>query len=223
MRIFLAGATGVIGIRLLPLLVADAHTVAGMTRSREKIEQLSALGAEPIVCDVFDEPALTEAVTAFKPDAVLHQVTDLPNRVNELPEFADRIDRMRTEGTRNLVAAAGAAGSGHFLAQSIAWRPPGRGGVVDEHERVVLEIGGVVVRYGQLYGPGTFYETQLPPHPRIHVDDAARRTPPLILAASGVRVIADDREPDDRADLAVDRAPSLSRRVEGAAPSCDPE
>jgi D-arabinose 1-dehydrogenase-like Zn-dependent alcohol dehydrogenase len=195
MRIFLAGATGVIGIRLLPLLLADDHTVAGMTRSPEKADRLRALGAEPVVGDVLDPQALTKAVTAFKPDAVLHQVTDLPDRVDELPAFAQRNDRIRTEGTQNLVAAATTAGAGHFLAQSIAWRPSGRGGVVDEHERVVLEIGGVVVRYGQLYGPGTFYENQLPPQPRIHVDDAARRTPPLILAPSGVVVLADDREP----------------------------
>jgi nucleoside-diphosphate-sugar epimerase len=197
MRIFLAGATGVIGIRLVPLLVADAHTVAGMTRSREKIDQLRALGAEPVVCDVLDPRALIAEVTAFNPEAVLHQVTDLPDRVDELPAFSERNDRIRTEGTRNLVAAARAAGAGHFLAQSIAWRPPRRGGVVDEHEHVVLEIGGVVVRYGQLYGPGTFYEDQLPPHPRIHVDDAARRTPPLILAPTGAVLLVDDREPAD--------------------------
>src|SRR5262249_21853360 len=163
MRIFLAGATGVIGIRLLPLLVADGHTVAGMTRSPEKIEQLRALGAEPVVCDVLDLRALTITITDFNPDAVLHQVTDLPDRVDELPLFVGRNDRIGTEGTRTLVSAASAAGAGHFLAQSIAWRPRGRGGVVDEHERVVLEIGGVVVRYGQLYGPGTFYENQRPP------------------------------------------------------------
>jgi nucleoside-diphosphate-sugar epimerase len=198
MRIFLAGATGVIGIRLVPLLVADDHTVAGTTRSPEKIEQLQALGAEPVVCDVLDPRALTVAITDFNPDAVLHQVTDLPDRVDELPAFAGRNDRIRTEGTRNLVSAARAAGAGHFLAQSIAWRPPGRGGVVDEHERVVLEVGGVVVRYGQLYGPGTFYENQRPPQPRIHVDDAARRTPPLILAPSGVLVLVDDGERANR-------------------------
>jgi NAD(P)-dependent dehydrogenase (short-subunit alcohol dehydrogenase family) len=197
MRIFLAGATGVIGIRLLPLLVADGNTVAGMTRSAEKAERVRALGAEPVVCDVFDAPALTEAIKAFQPDALLHQVTDLPDRVDELPDFAERNDRMRTEGTRNLVSAAASAGAEHFLAQSIAWRPRGRGGVVDEHERVVLEIGGVVVRYGQLYGPGTFYETRLPPHPRVHVDDAARRTPPLILAPSGVFVLVEDGEHAD--------------------------
>jgi nucleoside-diphosphate-sugar epimerase len=197
MRIFLAGATGVISIRLLPLLVADGNTVAGMTRSAEKAERLRELGAQPVVCDVFDAPAVMDAITTFEPDAVLHQVTDLPDRVDELPDFAERNDRGRMEGTRNLVSATRAAGARHFLAQSIARRPPGRGGVVDEHECVVREIGGVVVRYGQLYGPGTFYENGLPQHPRIHVVEAARRTPPLILAPSGVFVLADGGEPAD--------------------------
>ena len=195
MRIFVAGATGVIGIRLVPLLVADGHTVAGMTRTPGKTGQLEALGAEPVVCDVFDAAALTEAVTAFRPDAVMHQLTDLPDHVSQLAGFAARNDRIRTEGTRNLIAAAKAAGAGHFLAQSIAWRPPGRGQVVDEHEHQVLEAGGVVVRYGQLYGPGTFYEDRIPEHPRIHVDAAARATPPLIEASPGVVVVAEDAGP----------------------------
>jgi hypothetical protein len=197
MRTFLAGATGVIGIRLLPLLVGAGHTVFGMTRSPEKVDRIRALGGEPVVCDVYDVPRLVEVVTASRPEAVIHQLTDLPDRLDELQAFSARNDRMRSEGTRNLLAAATAAGARQFLAQSIAWRPPGRGGAVDEHERLVLEIGGVVVRYGQLYGPGTFCENRLPPHPRIHVDDAARRTPPLILAPSGVLVLADDREPAD--------------------------
>jgi hypothetical protein len=93
---------------------------------------------------------------------------------------------MRTEGTRNLVAAARAAGVPQFVAQSIAWRPRDRGGVVDFHERQVLEIKGVVARYGRLYGPGTYYEHELPPHPRIQVDAAARATPPLLEAPSGI-------------------------------------
>jgi uncharacterized protein YbjT (DUF2867 family) len=186
MRVFLAGATGVIGIRLVPLLIAAGHTVAGMTRSEENTERLAELGAQLVVCDVFDLPALTRAVTAFVPEAVLHEITDLPDRLDNLGDYAARNDRIRTEGTRNLVAAARAAGAGHLLAQSIAWRPAGRGGAVDDLERQVLDAEGVVVRYGQLYGPETFYEERLPPHPRIHVDDAARRTPPLILARSGV-------------------------------------
>ena len=196
LRIFLAGATGVIGIRLLPLLVAGGHTVAGMTRSAEKIDLLRALGAEPVVCNVFDALRLTEAVTAFQPGAVIHQLTDLPNDMHQLPDFAVRNDRIRTEGTHNLIAAAKAAGVRHFLAQSIAWRPPGRGDVIDRHELQVLEIGGVVVRYGQLYGPGTYYENELPSPPRIHVDEAARATAPLLQAPAGIVVLAEEKLSD---------------------------
>jgi uncharacterized protein YbjT (DUF2867 family) len=192
MRIFLAGATGVIGIRVLPLLVEQGHTVAGMTRSSDKKSELAKLGAEPVVCDVFDADALIAAVMSFAPDAVMHQLTDLPDQIDQLGAFASRNDRMRTEGTRNLVAAAQSTGAQHLLAQSIAWRPPGRGSVVDRHEAQVLDAGGVVVRYGQLYGPGTFYEGRLPPPPRIHVDVAATATPPLITAPSGIVVLAED-------------------------------
>jgi hypothetical protein len=191
MRIFLAGATGVIGIRLLPLLVEAGHVVAGMTRSSENVAQLRRLGADPVVCNVFDADALAEAVAAFGPDAVIHQLTDLPDRLDELERHAPRNDRMRSEGTRNLVAAAKAAGAGRFVAQSIAWRPEGRGAIVDEHERRVLEIGGVIARYGRLYGPGTYYEHELPPHPRIQIDKAARATPPLLDTPSGIVTIAD--------------------------------
>jgi putative NAD(P)-binding protein len=191
MRVFLAGATGVIGLRLLPLLVEGGHVVTGMTRSKEKTPQLAALGAEPVVCDVFDAEALAQAVVSFGPDAVIDQLTDLPDRLEELDRQASRNDRMRTEGTRNLVAAAKAAHADRFVAQSIAWRPPGRGDVVDQHERQVLEIGGVVARYGRLYGPGTYYETELPPPPRIHVDAAAHATPPLLGAPSGIVTIAE--------------------------------
>jgi nucleoside-diphosphate-sugar epimerase len=192
MRVFLAGATGVIGIRLLPLLVSAGHTVAGMMRSPDKADRLRALGAAPVVCDVFDAAALTAAVTGFRPDAVIHQLTDLPDHRDQLSGFAAANDRMRTEGTRNLLAAAAAAGAGHFLAQSIAWRPPGRGKAVDEHERRVLAAAGVVVRYGQLYGPGTWYPSRLPAPPRIHADAAARATLPLLQAPPGVVILTDD-------------------------------
>lgn len=193
LRVFLAGATGVIGIRLLPLLISTGHTVAGMTRSGERSDQLLALGAEPVVCDVFDATRLAEAVTAFRPGVVIHQLTDLPNEMSQLPEFAARNDRIRTEGTRNLIAAAKAADARHFLAQSIAWRPPLRGEVIDQHELQVLKVGGVVVRYGQLYGPGTYYEGELPSPPRIHVDDAARATAPLLQAPSGIVILTDEQ------------------------------
>jgi hypothetical protein len=194
MRVFLAGATGVIGTRLLPLLSAAGHVVAGMTRSVEKLELVAALGAEPVLCDVFDAEALIEEVTSFRPEMVMHQLTDLPEHLDELPAYATRNDRMRSEGTRNLIAAAAAAGAPRFLAQSIAWRPSDRGEIVDLHERRVLEISGVVIRYGRLYGPGTFYVDTLPPHPRIHVDAAARRTMPLLDAPSGVITLAEPGE-----------------------------
>jgi nucleoside-diphosphate-sugar epimerase len=192
MRIFLAGATGVIGVRLVPLLITQGHQVAGMTRSPDKTEAIRSLGAEPVVCDVFDPAALTDAVCSFAPEMVMHQLTDLPDRVDQLQDYWARNDRIRSEGTRNLVAAAQAAGAGRLLAQSIAWRPPGREEIVEEHERMVLDAAGVVVRYGQLYGPGTFYEHELPPHPRIHVDAAAAATIRLLDADPGVVTAVED-------------------------------
>src|SRR5437764_8818735 len=123
MRIFLAGASGVIGLRLVPLLVAAGHEVVGMTRSADKAERLRKLGAEPAVCDVYHREQLLEVVTAARPDLVMHQLTDLPDRLEQLGEYRDRNNRIRTEGTRNLLDAAGAADSRRFVAQSIAWRP----------------------------------------------------------------------------------------------------
>jgi nucleoside-diphosphate-sugar epimerase len=195
-RIFLAGASGVIGIRLLPLLVEQGHVVAAMTRSPEKAGRLRGLGGEPVICDVFDADRLTDAVERFRPDAVMHQLTDLPDRLEELDSYAAGNDRIRSEGTRNLIAAAKASAADHFVAQSIAWRPGGAcDEVVDLHERLVLEIGGVVARYGRLYGPGTYYEAAPPPHPRIQIDEAVDATPPLLEAPAGIVLIV---EPDRR-------------------------
>jgi hypothetical protein len=123
----------------------------------------------------------------------MHQLTDLPDDVDRIPEFAARNNRIRTEGTRNLLAAMSASGATRFLAQSIAWTPPAGGEAVAEHERMVLGAGGVVVRYGVFYGPGTYSGTKrLPPPPRIHIDEAARRTVSLLTAPSGVVVVAED-------------------------------
>ena len=135
MRVFLAGATGVIGIRLLPLLAGAEHEVAGITRSRDKTTQIEALGARPVVCDVFDTASLLGAVSAFAPDLAMHQLTDLPDERDEIPRYAEANNRIRTEGTRNLLTASAAAGAGRFLAQSIAWTPSGSGDAVAEHER----------------------------------------------------------------------------------------
>src|SRR5215471_19332610 len=176
MRIFVAGASGLIGVRLVPLLVEAGHEVAGMTRSAEKAGMLRDLGAEPVVCDVFDAGALAEAVAAFEPDTVFHQLTDLPDNVADMASFGARNDRIRSEGTHNLLAAAVAAGAEQFIAQSISWDQSGeaRQAVTAAHEHTVLQAGGVVIRYGQLWGPGTYYEKAPPARPRIHVDDAAR-------------------------------------------------
>jgi len=192
MRVFVAGASGVIGVRLVPLLVAAGHEVAGLTRSPEKVEALRRLGALPVVCDVFDRKALRAAVGDFGPDVVVSELTDLPDDRTQLQTYRSANDLMRREGTRNLLAAAAAATTPRFLAQSIAWQLSGeRGAAVQEFERMVLEAGGVVLRYGRFYGPGTFYESELPESPRVSVDEAAKTTADLLEAESGVVSIAD--------------------------------
>ena len=193
MRIFVAGASGVIGLRLVPLLVAADHSVAAMTRSQSKLELLGALGAEPVVCDVYDLDALCEALAAFRPDLVLDELTDLPDDPMRIPEMAKANSRMRREGTKHLLAAAKASGVGRFVAQSVAWQLPGDGAAaVKEHEEAVLNAGGVVLRYGQFYGPSTYFENELPSPPRVLIDDAARRTLDMLDAPSGIITIAED-------------------------------
>src|SRR4026207_1706749 len=123
-RIFLAGASGVIGQRLIPRLVQAGYVVGGMTRSPSKMELLRHLGAEPILCDVFDREALIQAVHDFKPDVVLNELTDLPDDAAQISKLADLNARIRTEGTRNLIEAARRSGSPKILAQSVAWQLP---------------------------------------------------------------------------------------------------
>lgn len=191
MRIFLAGASGVIGGRLVPLLLAAGHDVVGMTRSPDNEARLRELGAEPVVCDVFDAAALGTAVAGAEPDVVMHQLTDLPDEAEQLPAFMERNSRIRTEGTRNLLASARAAHAGRFIAQSIAWTPPQGAEAVEEHERMVLEADGTVLRYGVFYGPGTYGGENTPPPPRIHIDAAAQRTVELLEAPPGIVVITE--------------------------------
>jgi nucleoside-diphosphate-sugar epimerase len=191
MRVFLAGASGVIGSLLVPLLVERGHEVAGMTRSPEMTTKLQELGAEPVVCDVYDIEKLTQAVVEFGPELVMHQLTDLPDDIKRLALYVRRNNRIRTEGTRNLIAAAREAGAKRLLAQSIAFKPPGVGRAVAEHERMVLDFGGVVLRYGWLYGPGTYSNNRRVPPPRIRIDAAAQRTVELLDAPPGIVVIAE--------------------------------
>src|SRR6202042_3326414 len=197
-RIFLAGAAGVIGRRLTPLLLAQGHTVWGSTRSPDKREVLRKLGALPILADVFDADALATAVLDAKPEIVIHQLTDLA-AVHDPAERSSalaRNARIREEGTRNLVAAAREAGARRLIAQSIAWayapgpRPYGEDHPLDLNadgdravsvrgveslERQVLAASlmeGLVLRYGRLYGPGSGADAP-PSPPSVHVDAAA--------------------------------------------------
>ncbi len=183
----MAGATGVLGIRLVPLLVADGHEVTGMTRSEAKVDMLRSLGAHAAVCDVYDADGLREAVVASGADAIVHLLTDLPDDLTQIDDFTDANARIRREGTRNLLAAADAVGATRFLAESVAWRLPGdAGAAVDELERSVLDAGGVVLRYGQFTGPGTYHPDEPPQPPTIDIDDAARRTATALDAPAGI-------------------------------------
>lgn len=192
MRIFLAGATGVIGRRLVALLVADGHVVAGMTRSEGGAETLRGLGAEPVVCDVFDAERVRNAVIAFGPDLVMHQLTDLPDDATRVRELGGANARIRREGTRNLLAAADAAGVERVIAQSVAWTIAGDGAAaVAEMEEMVLAAGGVVLRYGRFYGTGTYHPAEPPAPPCVAIDTAAARTVGLLDAPSGIVTIVD--------------------------------
>jgi uncharacterized protein YbjT (DUF2867 family) len=193
MRIFLAGATGVIGQRLIPLLLRAGHVVGAMTRSSSKMEMLKQRRAEPILCNVYDREALIAAVCKFAPDVVLNELTDLPDDLAQVATTRDRNARIRTEGNRNLLDAAQRSGSPRFLAQSIAWPlPEGPGAdAIADLEQSVFEHDGVVLRYGQFYGPGTYFEQEPPDQPRVHIDRAAERTVRALGEPSGVIVITD--------------------------------
>lgn len=187
MRIFVAGATGVLGRRIVPMLLDKGHDVAGMTRSRNKLTDISVLGAEPVLCDVYDLDSLKRAVSDFRPDLIMNQLTDLPDRADDLPQYADANNMIRIEGTDSIIQAARNSGYPRLLAQSVAWQLPGKGSeAVMYLKKAVEEYGGTVLRYGQLYGPGTFYERSLPQGPRIHADRAAEITVECLSIKGGV-------------------------------------
>ncbi|MCU1415455.1 MAG: putative NAD-dependent epimerase/dehydratase [Microbacteriaceae bacterium] len=192
-RIFLAGASGVIGQKLIPLLVEAGHVVGGMTRTANKADQLSQLGAQPIVVDVFDRDALIQAVREFAPDLILNELTDLPDDVTKIGEHGELNARIRTEGNQNIIDAARASGSPKILAQTVAWQLPDGpdARAVAQLESTVLAEGGVVLSYGQFYGPGTYNVDQIPAEPRVQIDRAAERTVELLNAPTGVVVITD--------------------------------
>jgi nucleoside-diphosphate-sugar epimerase len=192
-RVFLAGASGVLGSRLVPLLVDAGYIVGAMTRSVAKADRLAALGAQPIVCDVFDRSGLFSAVRAFTPDVLLHELTDLPDELENLPEDSRLNARIRVEGTRNLLDALKGVGPTKVVAQSVAWtmRPGLEADAVASLERVVLAASGVILRYGLLYGPDTYFDGELPPAPRVHIDTAAARTLEALDAPSGILTVVE--------------------------------
>jgi nucleoside-diphosphate-sugar epimerase len=184
MRIFFAGASGVIGPVLTPRLVEAGHEVVALTRTPGKAERLGADGAEPVVCDVLDADPLRDAMVAAKPDAVVHHLTDLPQQMSpdRMKTGLEATARLRTDGTANLIAAAREAGARRIVAQSIAFayapketglydesdplfvNAPGPGaataGAVAELERQVTTaegLEGVALRFGFWYGPRTAY------------------------------------------------------------------
>ncbi|HZO80923.1 MAG TPA: NAD(P)-dependent oxidoreductase [Candidatus Binataceae bacterium] len=218
MRIFLAGATGAVGRRMLPLLRRAGHDVAGTTRSQAKAQSLRAAGIEPVVVDVYDADALCAAVAAARPDVIVHQLTDLPAALKAelMAEGLMRNARLRIEGTRNLVEAALRAGVRRMVAQSIAFvYAPGPEPHAESHpllrgaegvmhatmegvttlERLTTAtpgLGGLVLRYGMFYGPGTGFDAP-PRRPGVHVDAAAwAAVLALERGGPGVYNVADD-------------------------------
>jgi nucleoside-diphosphate-sugar epimerase len=183
MRVFLAGGTGVIGRALVPQLREAGHDVTAMTRYESRAEKLRDQGVEPVVCDAFDTDGVARAVAAARANVVVNQLTDIPDAINprKMAEQFETNDRLRTEGTRNLMQAAEAVGARRVVSQSIAWAYAPTEGLWSEGDRLwdeapepwgrsvaavrALEeatlgsdsVEGVVLRYGLFYGPGTAF------------------------------------------------------------------
>ncbi|MEX2107198.1 MAG: NAD(P)-dependent oxidoreductase [Solirubrobacterales bacterium] len=205
MRVFVAGATGAIGRPLVPQLVAAGHEVIGMTRREERADEIRAAGAGAVVCDVYDPEALNEAVAAAAPEAVVHALTALPPRFKPRSDYLAPTNRIRIEGTRNLLAAARAAGARRVVAESVAFfyepegsrvkdeeaplfdRAPGNfagalAALVDLERQVLNaeDIEGLVLRFGWLYGPGTYYGPG-----GTQAEDTLKRRFPIVGAGTG--------------------------------------
>lgn len=208
MKVLIAGATGVIGRRLVPQLLACGHAVTAMVRSPESAAAARAMGASHVIADALDAGATEHALAEAAPDAVIHQLTSLPRRIDPRHIERDFVvnDRLRGEGTRNLVAAAQASGARRVIAQSIAFAyAPGPPGTIHresdpllsdeqapqsfrrsaralrELESAVLGASGVVLRYGYFYGPGS----AIAPDGSIG-EDVTRRRMPVVGAGGGV-------------------------------------
>lgn len=223
--VFLAGAAGVIGRSLVPMLLEAGWRVVGTTRSAARAQDLAAQGVEPVIVDVYDAAALEQAVTAARPAVVIHQLTDLPRdplrEPSRMEEIRARNARLREVGTRHLVDAAVRAGAARLIAQSIAFAyAPGRTpyredaaldvgatgsagvnarGVASLEARVLgAPLHGIVLRYGRLYGPGTGVDAP-PSGGPLHVAEAARAA--LLALTHGERGVYNIAEDDGFVDI----------------------
>lgn len=182
MRVLVAGATGVVGSQLAPLLTAAGHDVVGLSRSSGRTGALERAGGTVVVADILDRASVDRAVREAAPDAVVHLATAIPAEINpkKLAEDFALTNRLRTEGARNLFGAAKEAGVRRVVAQGLAygydpssgepahedvpfWKNPPKQFVpvlaaLVELERATAEAGGIVLRYGHLYGPDTIYD-----------------------------------------------------------------
>jgi nucleoside-diphosphate-sugar epimerase len=225
MNIFVAGATGVIGRPLVKLLRHAGHDVTGTTRSAGKIADIEKLGGKGVVADALDAEALRRAVIAAKPDVVIHQLTDLPDVSDpaQMVVAREKNSRVRIEGTSNLMAAAKAASVRRVIAQSIAFvyapgkKPYREGDPLDESEAqrttiagvkaledAVLNtpgIDGIVLRYGRLYGPGTWFDK---PGSAGALTCAAAAQAALLAVTKGTPGIYNIAEDDG--EFAIDKA-----------------
>jgi len=225
-RVFVAGASGAIGRPLVPKLVAARHEVTGMTRSEDKAERIRQAGACAAVLDVFDREGLTAAIVEAAPEVLVHELTSLPDRLDFRKEdIYEPTNRVRTEGTRNLLDAAHAAGTRRVVAQSIAfaYRPEGTrvkteedplmeeapgpfGGAIRslrEMESMVLDdaaLESVVLRYGFFYGPGTYYGEE-----GTTTADVRRRRMPIVGKGTGLFSFIHVEDAADATVAAVER------------------
>jgi 2-alkyl-3-oxoalkanoate reductase len=221
MRVFVAGAGGAIGRPLVPKLVGAGHEVTGMTRSEAKAEEVRRAGARAAIVDVFDADALRAAVQEARAEVVVHELTALPNRLDfRKKDLYAPTNRVRTEGTRNLLDAARAAGARRFVSQSIAFAYRNEGARVKNEDDPLLDgaagpfgsgvralremeamvlgserINGLVLRYGFFYGPGTHYGRD-----GAIVADIRRRRLPIVGKGTGVFSFI---HVDDAADATV--------------------
>jgi putative NADH-flavin reductase len=184
-RIFLAGATGVLGRSLIPHLTG--HDVVGLTRSHDKARLLQELGVVPVVADAYDRERLVEVVVEARPDVVVNFLTDLTAGSSELNA------RIRREIGPAVVDAAEAASAGRLVVESVAWPLEGASGeALSLLERSALEskLEALVIRFGRLWGPGTRH-AEPPEPPRVRIDAAGWRAAELIAArATGIEVVA---------------------------------